>query len=568
MDKIVVDGEHLTVEDVYSVANGKKGVTLPNDNKFWKVIEEARSFLLSYIKTGRPAYGVTTNFGDSCNNQISIDKADELQRVIVHYHGIGLGEPFCLEVGRAVILCRLNSNCKQGFSAVRPALLKFMENLLEHDIIPVIPQLGSVGASGDLTPLSYLAAVIMGERKVYYKGAIVKTSEAFSKEGITPLPLMAKEGLALMNGTSVMTAVAALCVKDCERLTRISDLITAGTVEVMRGKDTPFLEVTNRIKNHKGQTESAAYIYGIIKSSKRLYKYEEFLNEKIEKLGTSQYKRQNSKIQDRYSIRCAPQINGVARDTVTIAKEWITEELNSVNDNPLVDLKGEQFLNTGNFYGGHICASCDYLRVALANISDLSDKQAEIIIDGKFNNLTENLIPFTPDTHKQAGLRLGFKGAQITISAIRGEIQGLSNPISVTSSPTEAVNQDKVSMGTISARKLKEAVDLLYLQYATHLLALIQAVDLCVMQDKIAKYIERHIDKSNKDGGNIKSFCDIDCDALDNLWQETSPNALFSPTLCKVYKEVRAISAKVTEDRVLDNEAEEVAKYLKSGITV
>ncbi|MBR4598595.1 MAG: aromatic amino acid lyase, partial [Treponema sp.] len=389
------------------------------------------------------------------------------------------------------------------------------------DIIPVIPQLGSVGASGDLTPLSYLAAVIMGQRDVYYKGKIVPAIEAFKAEGIEPLPIEAKEGLALMNGTSVMTAVASLAWKKAQRLANISDFLTAVTSEITRGKDTPFITKVSQLKNHRGQMESAVYVHNIIVKSKRVYVYEDFLKYKIDSLNGKGFLKQQNKIQDRYSIRCAPQITGVYRDTLRFAREMITEELNSANDNPLVDIDVGQLYNTGNFYGGHICAACDYMRTALANIADLSDKQAEIIIDGKFNGLTENLIPYTPADHPRAGLRLGFKAAQITISAIRGEVATYCFPVSLTSAPTEALNQDKVSMGTISARKFAEQIELVFLQFATHLLAAMQAVDLAGKDD-------------------------------------------FAPFTQRVHEEVRKLSAFVEDDRPLDKEATAVAQWLKS----
>lgn len=517
----VINGNTLTIEDVCDVALENEEVSLPEDKEFWKTLEDSRKFLMDYISTGVPTYGVTTDFGDSCANQISVEKAGELQRDIVAYHGIGLGAKFDRETGRAVILARLNGNVKGGHSAIRPELAKMMVSLLNHDIIPVIPQLGSVGASGDLTPLSYLAAVIMGERDVYYKGKIVSAKDALVSEGLKPLPIEAKEGLALMNGTSVMTAVASLAWKKAERLAKISDFLTAVTSEITQGKDTPFVAKVSEIKNHKGQCDSAAYIYNIIKDSKRVFKYEDFLKSQIESLDGKGYKKQENKIQDRYSIRCAPQVTGVYRDTLKVARDWITEELNSANDNPLVDIEAKRLYNTGNFYGGHICAACDYMRVALANISDLSDKQAEVIIDGKFNGLTENLIPFTAEDDPRAGLRLGFKAAQITISAIRGEVASYCFPISLTSHPTEALNQDKVSMGTISARKLAEQIDLVFLQFAVHLLASMQAVDLAGKDD-------------------------------------------FAPFTKSVYSEVRKMSAFMEDDRPLDKEAEKVAEWLKT----
>ena len=518
---ITVKGEDLTIENVWDVAFNNEKINLPEDKEFWDTLAASRKFLEDYIAIGVPTYGVTTDFGDSCHNQISVEKAGELQRDICTYHGIGLGPKFDRETGRAVVLARLNGNVKGGHSAIRPELAKMMVTMLNKDIIPVIPQLGSVGASGDLTPLSYLAAAIMGERDVYYKGKIVPTLEAFNAEGIKPLPIEAKEGLALMNGTSVMTAVASIAWKKAERLAKISDFLTAVTSEITKGKDTPFVAKVSEIKNHKGQCESAAYVYDIIKDSKRVFRYEDFLKTQIEKLDGKGFIAQQNKIQDRYSIRCAPQINGVYRDTLRFARGLITEELNSANDNPLVDIEAGRLYNTGNFYGGHVCAACDYMRTALANISDLSDKQAEVIIDGKFNGLTENLIPYTPADHPRAGLRLGFKAAQITISAIRGEVMSYCFPISLTSQPTEALNQDKVSMGTISARKFNEQIELVYLQFATHLLASMQAVDLAGKDD-------------------------------------------FAPFTKKVHAEVRRMSAFVEDDRALDKEATAVAQWLKS----
>ncbi|MCR5217330.1 histidine ammonia-lyase [Treponema sp.] len=358
MKTVLVNGNDLTIEDVCDVAQKKVQVKLPSDKKFWSIIEKSRKFLMDYISTGVPTYGVTTDFGDSCANQISVDKAGELQRDIVAYHGIGLGKNFDVETGRAVVLTRLNMNVKGGHSAIRPELAKMMLALLEHDIIPVIPELGSVGASGDLTPLSYLAAVIMGDRDAYYKGKIVPAKKALKAEGLEPLLIEAKEGLAIMNGTSVMTAVAALAWKKAERLAKISDFLTAVTSEITRGKDTPFVAKVSEIKNHSGQVQSAAYVYDIIKKSKRVYKYEDFLKNQIDSLKEKKFLKQQNKIQDRYSIRCAPQVTGVYRDTLDVARKWITEELNAASDNPLVDIDAQRLYNTGNFYGGHICAAC------------------------------------------------------------------------------------------------------------------------------------------------------------------------------------------------------------------
>lgn len=519
MKPILADGKSLTIENVCEVALENVQVEFPSDEKFMEILKTSRAFLESYIAKGYPTYGVTTGFGDSCANQIHHERAEKLQRSIVNFHGIGLGKKFSHEEGRAVVFCRLNSDVKDGHSAIRPELAEMLRTLLNKDIIPVIPELGSVGASGDLTPLSYVAAVVMGGREVYYKGKIVPTAEAFATEKIKPLPLAAKEGLAIMNGTSVMTAVATLSWKMAERLSRISDFLTAATAEIVRGNEVPFRRKVSEMKNHAGQIASSEYIYEIVNDSKRVYRYEDLLKE-MGTIGDANFEKRHIKIQDRYSIRCAPQINGVLRDTLAFTRNWIEEEINSANDNPLVNVETGELYNTGNFYGGHICAACDYLRVALANISDLADKQAEIIIDGKFNGLTENLIPPTKDTDEEAGLRFGFKACQITMSAIRGEVQHFCAPVSITSAPTEALNQDKVSMGTISARKLRDQIELIYLQFAVHVLAVCQAVDV-----------------AGKDG--------------------------FSGFTQKVYDAVRKISSQVIDDRPLDKDATAVAAWLK-----
>lgn len=529
MEQICIDGEGLSIEDVCRLAKGEKAA-FPCDKAFMHTLEKSRAFLEEYIARGYPTYGVTTGFGDSCANQINSARAAKLQQSIVHFHGIGLGNKFSMEEGRAIIACRLNSDVKGGHSAIRPVLAQRMLDMLNLGIIPVIPELGSVGASGDLTPLSYLAAAVMGERDVYYKGQIVEAKEALKKEGLSPLPLAAKEGLAIMNGTSVMTAVAALAWKDAQKLSDISDFLTAAAAEIVRGNEVPFRKKVSDMKGHRGQSESAKKIYSIVSKSARVYRYEDLL-EKIGTIGEKSFEQKDLKIQDRYSIRCAPQINGVLRDTLRFAGEMITEEINSANDNPLVNEETGELYNTGNFYGGHVCAACDYLRIALANISDLADKQAEIIIDGKFNGLTENLIPQTDGKDDMAGLRFGFKAAQITMSALRAEVQHKCAPVSITSSPTEALNQDKVSMGTISARMLRDQIQLIYLQFAVHTLAICQAMD-----------VAAGLGAADGRAAKLEGF---------------------SPALLKVYHDVRRFSKRVINDRPLDKEAEQCAEYLK-----
>ncbi|MCG8570197.1 MAG: aromatic amino acid ammonia-lyase [Spirochaetes bacterium] len=516
MQSIIVDGSNLTIEDVFLVAQKNLPINFPEDENFYHKIKQSREHLENFITHGYPIYGVTTGFGDSCDNQINYTKSEELQKSLINFHGIGVGNLFNQQECKAILLVRLNSNVK-GYSAIRLEVVELMKNMINQSIIPIIPELGSVGASGDLTPLSYIGAALMGERKVYYKNEKASSAKALEESGLKPVKLKAKEGLAIMNGTSVMTAIAALYWRHAAKLANISDFITAASLEIIEGKDIPYREKVSQLKNHVGQVASANYIHDIIEKSPRVLNYEDFLND-IGSIDQELFKKHQKKIQDRYSLRCAPQINGVLRDTLNITKIWIESEINSANDNPLVDPDVNQVYNTGNFYGGHICAACDYLRIALANISDLSEKQAELIIDGKYNNLTENLIPQLTNS-QEMGLYHGFKAAQISITALCSEIQYLSGPVSIHSRPTESLNQDKVSLGTISARKLRECVDLLYFQYAIHILAICQAVDII-----------------GKD--------------------------FFSPKTQNIYNKIRTMSKFVSKDRPLDNDTTKVKEYL------
>ena len=269
MDKVCVDGNSLKIEDIYNVCFRDYKVDFVNDEGFFLKLKKSRDFLEDYLKKGYPVYGVTTGFGDSCDNQINHEKSERLQRSLVNFHGIGLGDYFSKDEAKAVTLVRLNSNIK-GYSAIRIELAELMKEFINRDIAPCIPELGSVGASGDLTPLSYLAATLMGERKVYYKDKIEDASVAFENENLTPIKLQAKEGLALMNGTSVMTAIAALNWYQIQKLVNISDYITGATVEILKGNDIPYRDKVSEIKNHPGQLESARYITKVLSDSKEL----------------------------------------------------------------------------------------------------------------------------------------------------------------------------------------------------------------------------------------------------------------------------------------------------------
>jgi phenylalanine ammonia-lyase len=472
-----LDGRSLHVKEIVGVARRRKEQQISLSQDSLSRIDASHALKQSLIETKQPIYGVTTGFGDSCKYQISPEKTIDLQRNMVRYHLNGTGPLAPDEVVRATLLIRANCLAR-GFSGVRSLVVQRLLDYLNEDILPVIPERGSVGASGDLVPLCYLAATIIGEGEVKVNNQVYQTAHYLNKINLEPITLEAKEGLALINGTSFMTAFAALAVWDAEEIAFISDLCTSMASEALQGNRGHFHRLIHEAKPHPGQQKSAATIYQLLSDSQLAREYNQIL-ESNEKLGDRGYQELDHPIQDRYSIRCAPHVTGVLWDTAEWVRKWVETESNSTNDNPLFDAESKNVYNGGNFYGGHMVQAMDSLKVAVANIADLLDRQLELVVDEKFNNgLTPNLIPrFHPDDY-QSGLHHGFKGMQLACSAITAEALKMSGPVSVFSRSTEAHNQDKVSMGTIAAREARQIVQLVQEVAAIHLLAMCQAIEL------------------------------------------------------------------------------------------
>ncbi len=514
---ILIDNNYkINIEDFESVTiNGQK-IKLSGKKDYVSLIDKGNEIIRKHIEQNIPIYGVTTGFGDSCRRQISFSEARQLQENLVKYHGCGVGDYYSPEETLGILLLRLISNAR-GYSGVRYKLLKQIELFINNGILPLIPEQGTVGASGDLTPLSYLAATLTGKRKVYYKGKVMHSADALKECGIEPITLEAKEGLALMNGTSVMTAVSVFCVIEAKKIASLSELTTALTVEVLRGNKDSFSSIIHRNKPFEGQIKTAENIFNFLSSSKTALKYKDIISSvKDDKIHKQNFVYLNRHIQDKYSLRCSPHVIGVLHDTIKWSEDWVATEMNSVTDNPLIDYETGEIYSGGNFYGGHICSAMDNLRSSLTTIADLIDKQFELIVDEKFNgDLTPNLIARdTDDSHVQHGL----KAVQITCTSLVVEIMSLANPISALSRPTEALNQDKVSLGTISARYTRKVIKLLKYVLATQLLALVQAVDLIGKDDvsDIAKEIWAlirkdvpFIDKDRELDSDIEKVVDI-----------------------------------------------------------
>ncbi|WP_028104965.1 HAL/PAL/TAL family ammonia-lyase [Pseudoduganella violaceinigra] len=449
------DRNRLTIEDIVDIAAGRAQAVLSDDPAYRAMIQRGADFLDRLLREDGNIYGVTTGYGDSCTVNVPAELVAELPHHLYTYHGCGLGEHFSPAQTRAILAARLASLSK-GFSGVSLDLLEQIARLLDAGLLPLIPSEGSVGASGDLTPLSYLAAVLCGEREVWRNGETVPAAQALAEAGIAPLRLRPKEGLAIMNGTAVMTALACLAYDRAEYLVRLCTRITAMASFTLDGNAHHFNEVLFSVKPHSGMQQVAAWLRS--------------------DLPTALLERNGKRLQDRYSIRCAPHVIGVLADALPFFRSAIENELNSANDNPIIDPDGETVLHGGHFYGGHIAFAMDGMKNAVANLADLMDRQMALMVDTRYNHgLPSNL---SGATGPRAAINHGLKALQISVSAWTAEALKLTMPASVFSRSTECHNQDKVSMGTIAARDCLRVLELVEQCAAALLVTVRQGVHL------------------------------------------------------------------------------------------
>ncbi|HEX5693754.1 MAG TPA: aromatic amino acid ammonia-lyase [Arenimonas sp.] len=434
---LLIDGRPLRIEDVLDVAHRRARPVLSTDPSFQARINRGAEFVDRLIAEDGVVYGVSTGYGDSCTVAIPPALVDELPHHLYAYHGCGLGRFLDPEETRAVLLVRLQS-LAQGVSGVSLGLLRQLEALLAHDILPLIPAEGSVGASGDLTPLSYVAAALCGEREVWHQGQVKPAADALAAHGLAPLRLRPKEGLAIMNGTAVMTALACIAFGRADYLGRLATRITAYNVVASAGNAHHFDQALFAVKPHPGQQRVAARLRA--------------------DLAADRPPRNEQRLQDRYSLRCAPHVIGVLEDALPWLRANLENELNSANDNPIIDAEQEMVLHGGHFYGGHIAFAMDSLKNLVANLADLLDRQMALLVDARYSHgLPANLSAASGD---RASLNHGLKALQISVSAWTAEALKLTMPASVFSRSTECHNQDKVSMGTIAARDALRVIEL------------------------------------------------------------------------------------------------------------
>ena len=439
----------LSIEQLLAAARGELHVELESGAKFRDRLEGGRRALAQALAEGRPVYGVTTGVGASVSIRVPAEERQRMALNLLRFHGCGTGRLLDAEAAAAVLVARLVSLAR-GYSGVRPVLLERLCALLERRILPCIPEEGSVGASGDLTPLSYLAALLVGEREALVGEEVRPASEALAAAGLEPLVLEPKESLALMNGTSAMTALACLAFERAARMAKLACGVSALASHAVAGNPAHFAAEIFELKPHRGTRRAAAWIRESLAGA---------------------VPGAPARLQDRYSIRCAPHVIGVLLDALDFSRELLEIEINGVDDNPIIDPESGDVHHGGNFYGGHVAFVMDALKAAVASVADLLDRQLQLLCAPETSGgLPANLI--------RGASHHGFKAMQISASALTAEALKLTLPAASFSRSTESHNQDKVSMGTLAARDALRVVELTETVAAIGLLASCQGAEL------------------------------------------------------------------------------------------
>jgi len=458
MRKVYVDGETLTIEDVVAVARYDAKVEIAERVK--DKVDECRRFLERLVEEKHVIYGVTTGFGALGDITIPPKDMEELQSNLIRSHSAGVGKPVDKEIVRAMMLLRANTLAK-GLSGVRLKILETLVQMLNKRVHPIIPEKGSVGASGDLAPLSHMTLVMQGEGEAEYKGKPMSGKEAMREAGIQPVKLDYKEGVALNNGTQYMTAIGALAVHDTERLIKVAEVATALSLEALRGIIDAFDERIHLVRPHSGQISTAQTIRSLTAGSRLVTSGERAI-------------RQGLHPQDPYSLRCVPQVLGAVKDAVAYVKKVIETEINSATDNPLLFTRDRMCLSGGNFHGQPVALAMDILGTALAAVGNIAERRIARLID---ENLSRGLPAFLISEKGKKGVQSGFMAAQYTAAALASENKVLAHPASVDSLPTSAGFEDFVSMGPAAARKAVEILRNVEYIVAIELLCAAQGVD-------------------------------------------------------------------------------------------
>lgn len=481
---VKIGDKKISADDFYKVLINNLELQL--DEEALRKVYRSHYFLKEFTRE-KLIYGINTGFGPMAQYRINHDDQMKLQYNLIRSHCSGAGNPIPEIDCKAVMLARLNT-LMQGYAGIHPDALVLIKDLINKNISPVIYEHGGLGASGDLVQLAHLALTLIGEGDVYYNGVITPTAEVFKKENITPMEIHIREGLALMNGTSAMSGIGMLNVIYAENLMNWSLLASATIMELVQSFDDHYSTPLNEVKHHYGQNAVANALQETLKDSKLVKSREEHhYNQKVEVDVLVE------KMQEYYSIRCVPQIVGPIVDTVNYAKEVLINEINSANDNPIVDWERKNVYHGGNFHGDYVSLEMDKLKIAITKLSMLAERQLNFLLNDKLNNI---LPPFV--NHGTLGLNLGMQGVQFTATSTTAENQTLSNPMYVHSIPSNNDNQDIVSMGANASLICKKVILNSYEVLAIEWMTILQAIDYLKMQDKLSTKAKEAYEKMRK----------------------------------------------------------------------
>ncbi|MFP5519853.1 MAG: histidine ammonia-lyase [Bdellovibrionia bacterium] len=449
-----INGESIRLENLYQAAYDENiKVTLAESSKM--LMQKSRSYIEGRIANGEVMYGVNTGFGAFSSVRISDQEIEQLQRNLIRSHSMGIGTPFTKNETRAMMILRANALAK-GHSGIRPVVVEKILEFLNNDIIPVVPSQGSVGASGDLAPLSHLALALIGEGEAWSQGQVVPVQTLLKQKNIIPLELKAKEGLSLINGCQVMTAIGLLSLYQARELLALADLAGAMSLEGLRGSRKAFDPLISATRPHVGEGKTARNILKLAGATSQI--------------GDS-HLTEDHRVQDAYSLRCMPAVHGSAKDAIRFAIQVLEVEANSSTDNPLVFADDNKVLSCGNFHGMPVAHAMDFAAIALASQASISECRISKLISTQMSELPPFLTP-------QGGLNSGHMIVQVAAASLVSENKVLTHPASVDSIPTSAEKEDHVSMGTIAARKFHQVLKNAQNIVAMEFLSAAQAVDL------------------------------------------------------------------------------------------
>lgn len=450
MEAVILTGQDLTLQQLVDVCRHNAPVALSEQAK--AAINVSRAVVDDLVNEGKVVYGISTGFGKFCNTVIDTEQCTTLQTNLIITHAVGAGPNFAREYARGIMLLRVNNLCK-GYSGARLLVVQTLVDMLNRGVTPCIPEKGSLGASGDLAPLSHMVLPMLGYGEAEYNGAVLSGSEAMKQAGIPIIELSAKEGLALINGTQAMTSVGALTTYDALELLKTADIAAALSFEAHNGVTDAMDPRVHVIRPHQGQGDTARIMLQLLEGSKNTTRQGEI------------------RVQDAYSLRCVPQIHGASKDAINYIRNKVEIEINSVTDNPIVLSDTNEGISAGNFHGQPMALSFDFLGIAVAELANVSERRLERLVNPDLSGLPAFLT-------KNGGVNSGFMIVQYSAAALVSENKVLAHPASVDSIPSSANQEDHVSMGTIAARKARDILDNARRVLAMEIMCACQAIDL------------------------------------------------------------------------------------------